>query len=192
MDLRPTCASLFLEHLRAKLRASRNGIGVSLVKPRGYRIPDSACRRRHVARTYPDRNRASAMDSHGGEGTIGRSVRYADKAAEPICVRRNHRVHVARIRGGNDHVARSDVSRSEILTLLDGQLPLLGRFQKFSRYFRRDDSHCCAGCTECQRLTCPDGTSSDNQRGNFLAIERDRQRRQRNCPLFSATTRNTT
>ena len=98
-----------------------------------------------------------------------------------------------RIGRGKYNFRFAKIVRSDVFPLLERNATVgCGEIAKLDRNFGRDDFHVRAGLEQCECLTGSDPATADHDRMNALAIEGDRQRAQRNCPLFSVLTRNTT
>ena len=192
MNLRPPAASLLCKHLRAKLCTRGNSIAISLVETRCNCISDATGSGRDISGTHSNRDLTGAMNCHRDEGSIGRRVRHTDEAEERMCVSGNRCIHVMRISCGEYDLRRADVGGSRVFPLLDHQLAITRRLDQLSRNPWSYDFDSCTRCAQRECLTRPHRTAANNEGGNLFAVQRNRQRRQRNCPLFSATTRNTT
>ena len=98
-----------------------------------------------------------------------------------------------RIGRGKYDLRFTKIVRADVFAFLECKAPVgCGKIAELDRNFGRNDFHVRAGLEECQCLTGSYLASADHDRMNALAIEGDRQRAQRNCPLSSVLTRNTT
>ncbi len=193
MDLRPLCGTAFGKNFGAKLRAGCDGISVPIVKPRGNRIANSSRCGRHVAGADADCHWPGAVNRHRDERSFGGSISDACEPASRTRVGRNTSVRGGRVCRCEHDLALANVIDTVVATLVDDEKRILVcRFDEVGRYRRRYDTNRRTRSQQRERLPRSNPAAADYERKDLLAIERNGQRAQRNCPRSNVRARKTT